>query len=301
MNTTIYKSKSVIGSPINLKYEVVLPYDAGNVRLAFIDAKNAAVTNTLSIEVVSYNGELTKSSPSSAAITLTLNSTVQEGDDTIRKYTLDVSGSSNYAFAEISYPATTSKVMVEAIDGVDVMNITNAYYIKDNALLHARKSIWPYPDEDVSTSTVFNNSILFGNFVLRDTSEISIDSVKDVLQYYNLFMPSAPNLTGDILTIAENINVNLAMMGNKSEYSGIRVTVNNSKVTGSVMEFFNKIKERRGTKWACQLGVSGCPGVINDSPISSLASLNCKCDENGNFTFYTSLATLVSAVPTNPV
>ena len=300
MNTTIYKSKAIIDSPINLKYAVILPYDEGRVQVAFIDAKNAAITNALAVEIISYNGELTKSNPTTTAITLTLNDTVQEGGNTVRKYTLDVGSSTTYAYAEISYPATTTKVMVEAIEGVDVMSVSNAYYTKDNALLHARKSVWPYPDSDVNTATVFSGVMLFGNFVLRDTAEVSIDDVKNVLQYYNLFFPSVLNLTGDILTIAENINVNLPCTPTKSNYSGMRIAVNNSKVTGSVMSFFNKIKERRGTKWACQLAVSGCPGVINDSPITSLSSLNCKCDENGDFSFYTSLTALANAIPTNP-
>lgn len=297
MSTVLYKANTIIESPLNLKYWTLYPYASG--ASVCIDYPTTARTSTsIPIKVISYNDTVTRSGGTYIG-DFTLDETYQVGNDTIYEYTLNTGNTTTIACV-INVGNSCTKLMIEASEDVRMQSFTNLYCSANTVLLHApRVLISPTPSASSSynniVATIYNDYIKYNE---KGNPKHNISEFAELMQYYNCLNFGNLNIEGDISVIASNIHCDQLLVGNKSNsgYSGMRIMLNNTRLTGSVVEFYNILKQRRATKWICQLYVTGS-AVSKDVP--NTAYTYGSCDGDGVITYYDDWSSLLSSVPSN--
>jgi len=283
MEATIFKVNGFIDSSLNLKYwELVTKETSFALRLYMFDGMSKA-------RIISYNGALTAQSN----VEITPVTTYQFGNDTLYEYM--ISRDSSDVFVEINVPATCTKILVEDVEWLHLnMGSTNTLLSFDNVLFHTSKNAVATPSTDSEYTTKFLNQLGYND----PDRAVSVDELFDFLPHYNSLSLNKQNIIGDISDIANYIKVDQPCKGNYSQYSYIRIYVANcGNIYGSTRDALNAIKTRRAAKWAAQFYVNGTSVTIDDG--ESTSQCCCLCDENGDFTFYSSVGDLDSAIPAN--
>lgn len=295
MNTTVYKANALIDSALNLKYHVFRPQGEG-VTMEMLFTPYANLSQSFQFKIISYNSTCAKASTgNSNASVLTLVDTTVVGDDTIYTYTF-TTPSTTFPCARVQFTSSCTKILIEDIEGMVVAPYAGGPLCSlDSAKLHANKVTIPRPMQSSGLISVYG--ILRNTFCVREPEKaFTLDDIAEIIPYYNTIMlTGCTNFECDIADLVSLVCITQEYTSPKDpSYSGLRISVGETKVYGKLSEAFNVLKERR-YKWGCQI-VFGGSLIQNDINTNTDAD-SCTCDEFGTVVDRSSVTNMYSYIP----